>query len=86
MQNLDIIVLTSVLSGLFIYFAVSVVKEINNVSKPDYRPEALFDRHVGSVQERVQGIPAGGAVAVRNNNRHRFHHLHNLLNKLDKKW
>lgn len=39
MQNLDIIVLTSVLSGLFIYFAVSIVKELNNVSKPDYKPE-----------------------------------------------
>lgn len=55
MQNLDIIILTSILSILFIVFAVVVFKEFKAVSKDGYKaekengPRANLIKFVGSL-------------------------------------
>lgn len=52
MQNLDIIVLSSVVSILFIVFIVSIIKELNKAEQPkgqENSPRAKAIKRVGKI-------------------------------------
>lgn len=52
MQNLDIIVLSSIVSMLFVVFIVSIVKELNKAEQPkgqENSPRAKAIRQIGKV-------------------------------------
>ena len=61
MENLDIIILTTILSTLFIVFAIVTIKELNKISSPDYKqeseggPRANMIKFIGSLfDEKIQ--------------------------------